>query len=64
MIEHLNILVVDDDPGVIDLLGAYLDTRGFGGTTCRSGREALSLLEGQAFDLVISDIEMAEPDTL
>lgn len=60
MIKHLNILVVDDDPGVVDLLGAFLDTRGYSVKTCHSGREALTLLEAEPFDLVISDIEMAE----
>ena len=60
MIKHLNILVVDDDPGVLDLLGAFLVTRGYSATTCRSGIEALSLLDTETFDLVISDIEMAE----
>lgn len=60
MIRHLNILVVDDDPGVTELLGAFLDTRGYSVTTCTSGRDALALIDSEAFDLVISDIEMAE----
>jgi CheY-like chemotaxis protein len=60
MIKHLKILVVDDDPGVLDLLWAYLDSRGYTVNTCRSGREALTILETESFDLVISDIEMAE----
>jgi len=60
MLKHLKILVVDDDPGVRELLGAFLDTRGYFVKTCRSGREALMLLDSETFDLVISDIEMAE----
>lgn len=60
MIKHLNILVVDDDPGVTDLLGAFLETRGYSVRTCRSAREAFALLDEESFDLVISDIEMAE----
>ncbi|MBM3288550.1 MAG: response regulator [Candidatus Hydrogenedentes bacterium] len=60
MIKHLNILVVDDDPAVLELLGAYLDSQGYAVTTCRSGREALALIDRTHFDLVISDIEMAE----
>lgn len=60
MIKHLKVLVVDDDPGVVDLLSAFLDTRGYAVQACRSGREALAALEEGPFDLVISDIEMAE----
>ncbi|MCC6153278.1 MAG: response regulator [Candidatus Hydrogenedentes bacterium] len=60
MIKHLRILVVDDDPGVIDLLSAFLDTRGYSVVSARNGREALGLLDAETFDLVISDIEMAE----
>ncbi len=60
MIKHLNILVVDDDTGVTDLLGAFLDSRGYSVQTCHNGRDALALVERETFDLVISDIEMAE----
>ena len=60
MIKHLRVLVVDDDPGVIDLLGAFLDTRGYSVVSVRNGREARGLLDTETFDLVISDIEMAE----
>ncbi len=59
MIRHLKILVVDDDPGVIDLLGAFLETRGYFVRTCNNGRTGLSLLDEDSYDLVISDIEMA-----
>lgn len=59
LIRHLKILVVDDDPGVIDLLGAFLETRGYSVNTCNAGRDALVLLDGDSYDLVISDIEMA-----
>lgn len=60
MIKHLKILVVDDDPGVLDLLGAFLETRGYGVVSCGSGAQALDNLDRESFDLVISDIEMAE----
>ena len=60
MIKHLNILVVDDDPGVIALLGAFLETRGYAVSTCGGGVQALDILGREHFDLVISDIEMAE----
>ncbi|HRI88643.1 MAG TPA: response regulator [Candidatus Hydrogenedentes bacterium] len=59
MIKHLKILIVDDDPGVIDLLGAYLESRGYSVRTAKNGRDALVYLDDDQYDLVISDIEMA-----
>ncbi|GMU91898.1 MAG: hypothetical protein AMXMBFR4_09560 [Candidatus Hydrogenedentota bacterium] len=60
MIKHLNVLVVDDDPAVVDTLCAFLETRGYSVQSSPNGRHALDTIEATAFDLVISDIEMAE----
>lgn len=60
MIRNLNILIVDDDPAVTEVLQAYFDAKGYKVTTCSSGWEALERLDGDDFDLVLSDIEMAE----
>lgn len=52
------LLVVDDDPGVVDFLCESLAARGFATTGCGSGAEALALVAREAFDLVITDVEM------
>ncbi|KAA5610265.1 ATP-binding protein [Rhodovastum atsumiense] len=53
------ILVVDDDPGVLEVLKATLEDAGYQVTTARNGREALGLLRSeQPFDAVLTDVVM------
>jgi DNA-binding NtrC family response regulator len=52
------ILVVDDDPGVVDLLIESLEEEGYGAVGAHSAAEALELLGQREFDLVLSDVEM------
>ncbi len=59
MIKHLRVLVVDDDPTIIDVLSAFLETKGYSVHTCSNGQQGLEAIEQEEFDLVISDIEMA-----
>ena len=59
MIEHLRILVVDDDPSMIEVLSAFLENKGYAVDTGENGFEALELLDQHEYDLVISDIDMA-----
>ena len=59
MISKLNVLLVDDDPSILEILEAFLQERGYL-VECRgNAAEALDALRDQNFDLVISDIEMA-----
>lgn len=53
-----SILVVDDDPEQVWVLGRYFTRAGFAVTTCGDGEEAISLLESRHFDTVITDIQM------
>lgn len=57
-----NLLLVDDDPSLLKLLGMRLTSEGFSVTTAESGQEALRLLTREHFDLVISDLRMDEMD--
>lgn len=59
MIKHLRVLVVDDDPTIVEVLSAFLDTKGYTVHTAANGQQALEAIEREEFDLVISDIEMA-----
>jgi CheY-like chemotaxis protein len=56
--EKRSILVVDDDRDVGWGLGRYLTREGFSVMTCGDGAEALSLIEAEHFDVVITDIRM------
>ncbi len=57
-----NLLLVDDDPSLLKLLGMRLSSEGFHVTTAESGQEALRLLAREQIDLVISDLRMDEMD--
>ncbi|HEJ9059097.1 TPA: two-component system response regulator GlrR [Serratia fonticola] len=57
-----NLLLVDDDPSLLKLLGMRLTSEGFHVTTAESGQEALRLLAREKIDLVISDLRMDEMD--
>ena len=52
------ILVVDDEKKMVTLLKSALTTRGHEVTGVHSGTEALDLVDGQAFDVVLTDLRM------
>ncbi len=56
------LLLVDDDPSLLKLLGMRLSSEGFSVTTAESGPEALRVLNRETLDLVISDLRMDEMD--
>lgn len=56
------LLLVDDDPSLLKLLGMRLSSEGFSVTTAQSGPEALRVLNRETLDLVISDLRMDEMD--
>ena len=57
------ILVVDDDPLVLETLAAQLEDEGFAVTTAAGGRQALALLDGGlAVDALVSDLSMPGMD--
>ena len=59
-----NILVVDDDPGLLELLTDTLLAIGYTATPAADGIIALDSLANQKFDLVITDIKMPRMDGL
>jgi YesN/AraC family two-component response regulator len=60
--EKYSILLVDDDPFILEGIGADLESQGFKLTEANSGDRALELLTEQKFDLVISDLVMENVD--
>ena len=58
------LLLVDDDPGLLKLLGMRLISEGYSVVTAESGPEALRVLGREKVDLVISDLRMDEIDGL
>jgi DNA-binding response OmpR family regulator len=57
-----SILVVDDDPDTLTLIGLTLQRRGFEVIKAQSGPEALSLLAHDTPDLIILDVMMPQMD--
>ncbi len=56
------ILVVDDDPTVVDLASTVLGSASYAVASARNGSEALRLARHEPFDLVLLDINMPEMD--
>jgi signal transduction histidine kinase/DNA-binding response OmpR family regulator len=56
------ILVVDDEPAVLEVIQKILGDRGFFVDVARNGSEALSFLEQGSYDLMLSDVKMPEMD--
>ena len=53
-----HLLLVDDDPGLLKLLGMRLTSEGYSVVTAESGQEGLRVLARDKIDLVISDLRM------
>ncbi len=53
-----NLLVVDDDPYVLDSISSLLKEFGYGVHTCQNAIEALDQIKKSRFDVVLSDIRM------
>lgn len=56
------ILVIDDDPGVLDGVRRILERIGHDVETAENGRVAMRRFEANPHDLVITDINMPEMD--
>ncbi len=52
------LLVVDDQPAVREVLAAMLELSGYDVTSAASSAEALALLRGQRFELLLLDVNM------
>jgi len=59
-----HILLVDDEPLVVEPLADYLEIKGFTVSQVKTGFAALDVMQNVTFDLVISDIRMPGMDGL
>jgi DNA-binding NtrC family response regulator len=57
-LEQVRLLVIDDDPGVVDYLFDMLHQKGYSVAGFTQTDAALSAIEKEPFDLVISDVVM------
>jgi CheY-like chemotaxis protein len=61
MAEEKTILVVDDDPDIVESTRVVLESAGYRVTSAANAAEAVSCIERQVPDLILLDIMMAEP---
>ena len=59
-----SVLAVDDEPVVLRLMNIQANKLGYAVTTATSGPQALTLLDRQPFDIMLTDILMPEMDGL
>lgn len=55
-----HILVIDDDPLILELLSTLINEEGYKAAKANNGAEALALLEQHQFDAIVSDVQMPE----
>lgn len=58
------LLIVDDEPQIRELLGLYLEQKGFEISRAGTSQECLDLVASSESELVVLDINLAEEDGL
>ena len=53
-----SVLIVDDEPNVLNIIKEAISTAGFQVTTCKGGDEALPLRKSHPPDLLLTDLRM------
>jgi len=61
-VEQPAVLIVDDDPNVLELLRVNLRAQGYDVTAASNGTEALAAIERQTPRLMVLDVMMPEMD--
>ncbi|XRG78976.1 response regulator transcription factor [Rossellomorea sp. GAMAL-10_SWC] len=59
---HVNVLVVDDDANIRELISIFLSGEGYTVIEAENGQEALTLLEENYIQIVVVDVMMPEVD--
>ena len=57
-----NVLVVDDDPTLLELLRMRLESANYAVTMAQKAEEAIAAVRGQVFDLSILDLRLGQED--
>lgn len=58
MENEINILVIDDDPGILKTVSRHLQRMGYQVATAQSGNQALEIMDTAIFDVVLLDQTM------
>jgi CheY-like chemotaxis protein len=60
--DRATVLLIDDDPGVLDSLRLLLEAYGYGVLTASDGRKGLAVFQQHAPAVVVTDILMPEQE--
>jgi DNA-binding response OmpR family regulator len=60
--EKQTVLIVDDDPDIVDVIRQILDDKGYLSLSADSGRSCLALIKEKVPDLILLDVGMAPMD--
>jgi DNA-binding NtrC family response regulator len=59
---NTKILVIDDDPAMLEMVKVFLKSEGYEVNTAISGQDALKLTESERFDLILTDLHLLDLD--
>ncbi|KJS01725.1 MAG: hypothetical protein VR65_08250 [Desulfobulbaceae bacterium BRH_c16a] len=59
-VKNAQVLVVDDEPSIVDFIESTLSKNGYAVEACTNPLEALKNIKGKVFDLALVDINMPE----
>lgn len=62
ILSRASILLVDDEPLVLEMFESVLSEEGYDVTLASSGRQATEILDRRSFDVLISDVLLDELD--
>ena len=58
--EPLRVLVIDDDKVLAETIAESLERRGHACSVCTGGRAGVAKLEHEPFDVILTDLKMAD----
>ena len=53
-------LVIDDDPSMLELAEFHLQSQGYEAVSVQTGEEGLKMVEGSKFDVVLTDLQLPD----
>lgn len=62
MASHAKVLIIDDDPDIVEAMKVVLETKHYNVTLAKSGEEGLKKVKMEKPDLIILDVMMESSD--